>query len=81
MDDPSLNSRAARDAMIRCRSELLKIPPRSPDLNPKENIFTLFPGSWRKHRRPKLSVREYQDLYGKTRPEKIILREISQSKA
>ena len=31
--DPSQNSRAARDAMVRCQS-LLKIPPRSPDLNP-----------------------------------------------
>ena len=37
--DPSQNSRAARDAMVRCQSELLKIPPRSPDLNPIENIF------------------------------------------
>ena len=38
--DPSQNSRAAaRDAMVRCQSELLKIPPRSPDLNPVENIF------------------------------------------
>ena len=32
--DPSQNSRAAQDAMVRCQSELLKIPPRSPDLNP-----------------------------------------------
>ena len=37
--DPSQNSRAARDAMVRCQSELLKIPPRSPDLNRIENIF------------------------------------------
>ena len=27
--------------MGRCHSELLKIPPRSPDLNPIENIFNL----------------------------------------
>ena len=37
--DPSQNSKAARKAMARCHSELLKIPPRSPDLNPIENIF------------------------------------------
>ena len=37
--DPSQNSRAAQDAMVGCQSELLKIPPRSPDLNPIENIF------------------------------------------
>ena len=27
------------DAMARCLSEVLKIPPRSPDLNPIGNIF------------------------------------------
>ena len=37
--DPSQNSRAAQDAMVGCQSELLKILPRSPDLNPIENIF------------------------------------------
>lgn len=37
--DPSQNSKSARDAMARCHSEVLKIPPRSPDLNPIENIF------------------------------------------
>ena len=37
--DPSQNSKSACDAMDRCHAELLKIPPRSPDLNPIENIF------------------------------------------
>jgi len=37
--DPSQNSKAAREAMVRCHCELLKIPPQSPDLNPIENIF------------------------------------------
>ena len=37
--DPSQNSKAAREAMVRCHCELLKIPSRSPDLNPIENIF------------------------------------------
>ena len=39
--DPSQNSKTARDAMARCHCELLKIPPRSPDLNPIENIFNI----------------------------------------
>ena len=39
--DPSQNSNKARMAMERARCELLKIPPRSPDLNPIENIFEL----------------------------------------
>ena len=37
--DPSQNSKGSREAMARCHCELLKIPPRSPDLNPIENIF------------------------------------------
>ena len=37
--DPSQNSKAAHEAVARCHSELLKILPRSPDLNPIENIF------------------------------------------
>ena len=39
--DPSQNSKEAREAMCRCHSELLKIPPRRPDLNPIENNFNL----------------------------------------
>ena len=39
--DPSQNSATARAAMERANCELLKIPPRSPDLNPIENIFKL----------------------------------------
>jgi hypothetical protein len=37
--DPSQNSAMARAAMDRENCELLKIPPRSPDLNPIANIF------------------------------------------
>ena len=36
--DPSQNSAMACAAMDRANCELLKIPPRSPDLNPIENI-------------------------------------------
>ena len=32
--DPSQNRKAACEAMGRCHSELLQIPPQSPDLNP-----------------------------------------------
>ena len=37
--DPSQNSKKAQEAMRQVRSHLLSIPPRSPDLNPIENIF------------------------------------------
>jgi transposase len=39
--DPSQNSAAAKRALERVNGQLLKIPPRSPDLNPIENIFHL----------------------------------------
>ena len=37
--DPSQNTKSAHDAMASCHSEVLKILPQSPDLNPIENIF------------------------------------------
>jgi hypothetical protein len=46
--DPSQNSAMARAAMDRANCELLKIPPRSPDLNPIENIFKLVSDALRK---------------------------------
>lgn len=39
--DPSQNSAVAQQAMRRTKAQLLSIPPRSPDLNPIENIFHL----------------------------------------
>ena len=39
--DPSQNSAMAPTAMERGKGKLLKIPPRSPGLNPIENIFKL----------------------------------------
>ena len=39
--DPSQNSAAANDAMDTVPCRVFKIPPRSPDLNPIENIFHL----------------------------------------
>ena len=38
-NDPSQNSGAACQAMEEVEAERHKIPPRSPDLNPIENIF------------------------------------------
>ena len=38
---PSQNSAAARMAMKSIRTKLLSIPPRSPDINPIENLFHL----------------------------------------
>ena len=46
--DPSQNSAMARAAMNRANCQLLKIPPRSPDLNPIENIFKLVSDALRK---------------------------------
>ena len=46
--DPSQNSKAARDALAEVNAELLPIPPRSPDLNPIENVFKLVGDNLRK---------------------------------
>ena len=39
--DPSQNSKRALTAMENQNAELLKLPPRSPDLNPIENLFNI----------------------------------------
>ena len=46
--DPSQNSAMARAAMDRANCQLLKILPRSPDLNPIENMFKLVSDALRK---------------------------------
>ena len=38
-NDPSQNSAVAKIALQRVNAQLLKIPPRSPDLDPIENMF------------------------------------------
>jgi hypothetical protein len=40
-NDPSQNSSVAKQAFVDVNAHLFKIPPRSPDLNPIENIFHL----------------------------------------
>ena len=37
--DPSQNSKKAKDALNSIDSKIFPIPPRSPDINPIENIF------------------------------------------
>lgn len=39
--DPSQNSKAAKTEMKACGAKLIKIPPRSPDINPIENLFNI----------------------------------------
>ena len=39
--DPSQNSKVARAAMESVNAQLFSIPPRSPDMNPIENIFSI----------------------------------------
>lgn len=46
--DPSQNSAKAKAAMERVNCKLIKIPARSPDLNPIENIFNLVSEKLRK---------------------------------
>ena len=63
--DPSQNSKSAREAMARCHSEVLKIPPRSPDLNPSENIFHIVSRKLEKDAIDQRITREsYRELSG-----------------
>lgn len=39
--DPSQNSNVAKEALKKVKAEIFAIPPRSPDLNPIENVFHL----------------------------------------
>ena len=39
--DPTQNCTNAKEAMSRVCCQLFKIPPRSPDLNPIENLFNV----------------------------------------
>ena len=38
-NDPSQRSKVAKRAIMKARATLFAIPPRSPDLNPIENLF------------------------------------------
>ena len=61
--DPSQNSAVARKAMARTNSELLNIPPRSPDLNPIENLFKLVSDKLRKQAlSQKISFETYEQF-------------------
>ena len=43
--DPSQNSKAAKTALSKIGAVQFSIPPRSPDLNPIENVFN----QWKKN--------------------------------
>ena len=56
------------DAMARCLSEVLKIPPRSPDLNPIGNIFHIVSRKLEKDAIDQRITREsYQEFCGRVR--------------
>jgi hypothetical protein len=62
--DPSQNSAIACGAMKKAKAELLKIPARSPDINPIENFFHLVSEKLRKdailHQYTKESLPEFE---------------------
>ena len=45
-NDPSQRSKAARKAINDSGATLFEIPPRSPDLNPIENLFHIVKKNW-----------------------------------
>ena len=48
-NDPSQTSKVAMDALVEIEAEFHEIPPRSPDLNPIENIFHLVKSNLERH--------------------------------
>ena len=58
--DPSQNSAVARKALNRIGAKLFSIPPRSPDLNPIENVFHLV--KWSLAREPKEKKITYESV-------------------
>ena len=61
--DPSQNSAMVRAAMDRANCELLKIPPRSPDLNPIENILKFVSDALRKQAiRSQITKETYEEF-------------------
>ena len=61
--DPSQNSRIAQEAMCRANCELIKIPARSPDINPIENLFKIISDILNKQAiRRKISQESYEQF-------------------
>ena len=61
--DPSQNCILSKDAMDAIPCRLFKIPPRSPDLNPIENIFHLVGAQLRKDAREQEIGRETYEQF------------------
>ena len=71
-NDPSQRSKLATDALKDVGAELLEIPPRSPDLNPIENVFNnvksklvkeALQGKIEKESFDEFSIRVFQTLF------------------
>ena len=61
--DPSQNSGAARSAFQAIGAKLFSIPPRSPDLNPIENVFHLVKRNLKKQATEKKITYELVEQY------------------
>lgn len=61
--DPSQNSAVAKEAMEEVPCRLFKIPPRSPDLNPIENVFNLVGEKLRKDALQKQITKETYEQF------------------
>ena len=62
--DPSQNSKRARDELLRQNIRLFSTPPRSPDLNPIENLFNQVCDGWRHDKtRPLARLYSTSEIY------------------
>lgn len=61
--DPSQNCKLAQEAMDKVPCRLFKIPPRSPDLNPIENVFHLVGQTLRKDAQKKDITKETFEMF------------------
>ena len=70
--DPSQNSKKAKVALDAVGARLFSIPPRSPDMNPIENIFNIAKQNLRADALSKNIVRETFDEFSKRIKETLI---------
>lgn len=76
--DPSQNSKKAKDAFARLGAKRFTIPPRSPDLNPIENVFHLVRRKLRKQAKKKNITSESKEEF--TERAKTLLENFSKDK-
>ena len=63
--DPSQNSRRAKQALDQIGAKVFSIPPRSPDLNPIENLFNIIRMKLRKEARDKHITHETKGQFSR----------------